>query len=46
VLAFVVAVFISTEAIFSLVHPNRVIVVSGMHFALRPEVAAALNQNV
>jgi hypothetical protein len=42
--AFVVAVFISTEAIFSSVHPDRVIVVSGMYFAPRPEVA--LNQNV
>jgi hypothetical protein len=29
-----------------MVHPDRVIVVSGMHFAPRPEMAAALNQNV
>jgi hypothetical protein len=42
----VVAEFIWTEAIFSSVHLDRVIVVSGMHLAPRPKVAAALNQNV
>jgi hypothetical protein len=34
------------EPSLSLVHPDRVIVVSGTHFAQRFEAAVALNQNV